>query len=128
MELWKDIKGYEGIYQISNLGKVYSLKSKKFLKSQFNNKGYVTIDLYKGGKGKRFFVHRLVAQAFLSNPNNYKEINHKDEDKTNNSAYNLEFCDHKYNSSYGTKCERTAEKIKKAVFCVELNKFFKSIF
>ena len=127
MELWKDIKGYEGLYQVSNLGRVYSLTSKKVIKPHYNNSGYLKIDLYKDGNGKRFLVHRLVAETYLPNPNNYPQVNHKDENKTNNCVSNLEFCDRKYNIRYGTGHDRAAEKVKKAVFCIELNKVFKSI-
>lgn len=127
MEIWKDIKGYEGYYQVSNLGRVYSLKSNKLIRPHRNNKGYLKIHLYKKGDVKRCLVHRLVAEAYLSNPNNYPQVNHKDENKTNNCVSNLEFCDCKYNICYGTGHDRAAEKIKKAVFCIELKKVFKSI-
>lgn len=127
METWKDIKGYDGLYQVSNLGRVYGLTANKVVKPHLNNSGYLRVDLYKGGKGKRFFVHRLVAETYIPNPNNYPQINHKDENKTNNQVTNLEFCDEKYNNNYGTGQQRSAEKHKKAVFCAELKRSFKSI-
>ena len=113
-EIWKDIKKYEGIYQISNLGRVKSLSrqkkhsyngvallKEKILKPQKAN-GYYFVRLCKDSISKQYLVHRLVASHFLNNPNNYNEINHIDEDKTNNNAINLEWCTHKYNINYGT--------------------------
>ena len=113
-EIWKDIEGYEGLYQVSNLGNVKSLdhmrkngtneymQKGKLLKPQLNNKTrYFHIRLSKNGKVKNFLLHRIIAQAFIVNPNNYKEINHKDENPSNNSLQNLEWCDKKYNINYG---------------------------
>ena len=127
MEIWKDIRGYEGLYQVSDMGRVFGLTSNKFVKPYLNNNGYLKIDLYKNGKCKHFYVHRLVAEAYLINLNNYPQVNHKDEIKTNNCVGNLEFCDSKYNINYGTGHERAADKVKKSVFCIELNKVFRSI-
>lgn len=126
-EIWRDIKGYGGLYQVSNFGKIYSNNTHSLAKPYRNNKGYLKIDLCKDGKRKKFFVHRIVAETFIANPNNYPQVNHKDEDKTNNNVSNLEFCDCKYNIGYGTGRERAAEKVRKSVFCIELNKGFKSI-
>lgn len=113
-EIWKDIPEYEGLYQISNLGRVKSLKRKiirqhnrvlplkeKILKEQ-NMKGYKFIRLSKNNITKQYFIHRLVAINFIKNPFNYNEINHKDENKSNNKFNNLEWCSHKYNINYGT--------------------------
>ncbi len=106
-EIWKDCKGYEGRYQVSNLGNVWSCISQKKLKLMTNIHGYYTVMLYaKNGKAKRESVHRLVALAFLDNPNNYPCVNHKDEIRTNNCVDNLEWCSSKYNSNYGTCQER----------------------
>ena len=127
MEIWKAVKGYEGLYEVSNLGNVRGLTANKVLKPHRNNHGYMKVDLYKNGNRKRFLVHRIVAETYIPNPKNYTQVNHKDENKTNNCVANLEFCDRKYNSNYGTAQERSAEKHKKAVFCNELNKSFKSI-
>jgi len=115
-EVWSDIDGYEGLYQISNYGRVKSLKRKtyrenryghtflnhneKILKNNTRKDGYVNTTLYKDGKAKSYAIHRLVAQHFVINPNNYKEINHKDENKTNNFAGNLEWCTRTYNNRY----------------------------
>lgn len=113
-EVWKDIKGYEGFYQISNLGNVKSLKRKVYSgrkrtrwqyekilsNNKTNGKGYKIVSLNKDSKSKNKYIHRLVAETFLENPNNYKYINHKDENKSNNNVDNLEFCTAQYNSTY----------------------------
>lgn len=109
MEIWKTISGYEGIYEVSNLGRVRSLNRYDLLgrfrpgvvlKPQFDGKNnYLHVNL----NGKSVNVHRLVAKTFIDNPHNYKEVNHIDEDKTNNCASNLEWCDHLYNNTYGSK-------------------------
>lgn len=109
-EEWKDIKGYEGLYQVSNLGRVKSFKKWKMvrcpdeyiLSPRPNNRGYYSVTLYKDTERHKFLVHRLVAEAFLPNPNNYTCVNHKDEDKGNNCAENLEWCTYLYNNNYGT--------------------------
>ena len=110
MEIWRDIEGYEGLYQVSNLGRVRSLNYKRTGKVQ-NMKlgtypnGYKMVDLKKNKNRKAHLVHRLVAKAFIPNPNPDQlcEVNHKDEDKTNNCVENLEWCDVKYNSNFGTR-------------------------
>ena len=115
-EIWKDVVGYENLYQVSNLGNVSTLKHKKtfILKPAQNGKGYLKVILRNNNKSKKyFFVHRLVAQAFLPNPNNYPVINHKDENPLNNNVNNLEWCTQKYNCNYGTAQERRAKKISK---------------
>lgn len=115
-EIWKDIKGYEKLYQISNKGRIKSLERKTFKADKYgqslllhkekiltNNimkSGYSMITLYKSGKPKSYFIHRLVAQAFIPNPNNYKEINHIDKDRKNNNVNNLEWCTRAYNNAY----------------------------
>lgn len=101
-EIWRDIKGYEGFYKVSNLGKVWSCRSEKELKQKQNKFGYMRVNLCVENSNKTHLVHRLVAEAFIPNPDNLPQVNHKDEDKTNNSVGNLEFCNAKYNSNYGT--------------------------
>lgn len=113
MEIWKDIEGYEGLYQVSNLGRVKSLKfnKEKILKLLLDSKGYYKVNLYKNNKIKTYLMHRLIASAFISNPNNLPQVNHKDEDKTNNKVENLEWCTVDYNINYGTRTEKTQKPI-----------------
>ena len=116
-EVWKDIEGYEGLYQVSNTGQVKSLNYKghgvvKLLKQSTNTHGYKQVQLYKNSKTKHYSVHRLVALAFISNPDDLPMVNHKDEDKTNNNVNNLEWCTIAYNNNYGTKNERVGKKIR----------------
>ena len=133
-EIWKDIKGYEGMYKISNFGRIKSLermvksnnnnyrKIKEIILKQRKDKyGYYKVSLNKDSKSKLYFVHRLVAQAFISNPNNYLCINHKDENKENNEVNNLEWCTVKYNNIYGSRINRTKEKLKIPVKQYDLN-------
>lgn len=121
-EVWKDIKGYEGYYQVSDLGRVKSLKRKKqcslfenaedlILKPQERRHGYLSVWLYQGGKGKQISVHRLVANEFCDNPNCFEEVNHINEDKQDNRAINLEWVDHKKNMNLGTLQNRRKQTI-----------------
>ena len=114
MEVFKDIKGYEGLYQVSNLGNVKSLNyngtgKERILKSCVHKSGYLVVILYKDGKAKIHYVHRLVAEAFIDNPDNLPCVNHKNEDKTDNRVENLEFCSYQYNINYGTRNERISK-------------------
>ena len=117
-EVWKDVSGYEGLYQVSNKGRVKSLKfgKERIMKPCNNGRGYLFILLCKNGNRKKNKVHRLVAKAFLSNLDNLPEVNHKDENKTNNCVENLEWCDSKYNINYGSHNQRSGEKRSKPVF------------
>jgi hypothetical protein len=122
VEIWHDIEGYEN-YQVSNMGRVKSLNynhtgKEKIMKAK-KDKGYFRVQLYKDGKPKFYSVHRLVATSFLPNPNNLSQVNHIDEDKSNNIVDNLEWCSAKYNSNYGTRIQRIVEKNNKQVLCVE---------
>ncbi|NCC88700.1 MAG: hypothetical protein EOM05_12725 [Clostridia bacterium] len=101
-EIWKDVKGYEGLYQVSNYGEVFGCKRNMKLKTSHDKYGYIVATLTKNSKPKTLKVHRLVATAFINNPLCYPCINHKDEIKDNNSALNLEWCTVAYNNSYGT--------------------------
>ena len=121
-----DIQGYEGIYAITSCGKVWSYKTKRFLKTHKNAKGYERVYLYKDNIGKRFTIHKLVAMAYIPNSNNLPQVNHKDENRENNSVNNLEWCTNKYNSNYGTRNERMAKAKRKKVLCIELNRIFDS--
>ena len=102
-EIWKDIFGYDGMYQVSNLGRVRSLKFGKVrvLRPGTNSAGYLIVILCKDGNRKYFLVHRLVAQAFIPNDDESKtQINHRNEDKAENKVSNLEWCSAKYNVTY----------------------------
>lgn len=116
-EQWRPIAGYEGLYEISSLGRVKSLKfdKEKILKPRNDSYGYLQVDICRNGKVKTFKVHKLVAEAFIPNPMELPEVNHRDEVKTNNCVGNLEFCDCKYNSNYGTRNKRIAAAFSKAV-------------
>ena len=132
-EIFKDIPGYEGLYQVSNLGNVKSLNYRQTGKEQIlrlhpkiKNKGYFKVRLFKNGIVKSYFVHRLVAEAFIPNQNNYPIINHKDENPSNNSVSNLEWCTYSYNINYGTRNEKCSLKrlneptISKPIKCLDL--------
>lgn len=128
MEEWRDIPGYEGSYQVSNEGNLKSLandksRKEKLLKPVADGGGYLLVRLYKDGNGKTKRVHRLVAEAFLPNPNGYPQVNHKDECKVNNTVCvnedgsvdleksNLEWSTNEYNHNYGTHNERIAKAL-----------------
>ena len=119
-EIWKDIPGYEGSYQVSNYGRVKRLEHKtpnniplsEKISTQFKNQsGYMIVILSKNGEGKQLQVHRLVAQAFIPNPDKLPFVNHKDENPLNNNVENLEWCTAKYNSNYGTLKERQSKNM-----------------
>ena len=116
-ETWKAIAGYEGLYEVSNLGRVKSLKygKEKILKPGKNTGGYLQVSLFKDGKTSNLRVHRLVAEAFIPNPKGLATINHKDEVKTNNAATNLEWMSQKDNINYGTHNKRVGEALSKQV-------------
>ena len=146
IEEWKDIEGYEGYYQVSNTGKVKSIgryvkrngekfyfRKGRFLKPSISNTNCSMVCLYKDGVIKWFLVHRLVAAAFIPNPNNLPEVNHKDENRLNNfvcvnpdgsvdaAKSNLEWCTSEYNINFGTRNKRAAEKLSKAVLQFDKN-------
>ena len=122
----RDIPGFEGLYAVTQDGRIWSYKRKIFLKDRADKDGYRRITLMLDGERKTRQVHRLVALAWIDNPDNLPQINHKDEDKTNNNVYNLEWCDSKYNNNYGTKSGRAGEKNSKPVRCVETGEVFPS--
>ncbi len=107
--LWKDIPGYEGHYQVSNIGgMVRNKQSGKYLANHTTTGGYIQMNLRKNGKRSNPLLHRLVAETWVPNPYNLPEVNHIDEVKTSNNAANLEWCDRNYNANYGTLKERLA--------------------
>ena len=125
-EEWRPVVGYEGLYEVSNMGRVRSVKrtvwdsrgyykiiQERIRKPRKNNNGYLQVFLHKEGKRKNCTIHRLVAQAFLPNPDNLPEVNHKDENPLNNNINNLEWCTRKYNQNYGTRNIRAGKSISK---------------
>lgn len=116
-EVWKEIEGTNGMYQVSNLGNVKSftrIKKGGLLKPGRYSNGYLFVhfskDTDKKGERHSYLIHRLVAQAFLPNPDGLPQVNHKDENKTNNRVDNLEWCTHLYNQNYGTKKSKDRRK------------------
>lgn len=121
-EIWKDIEGYEGLYQVSDQGRIKSMRystryrcnmvegaKPHIIKPSPTANGYRSVTLYKGpGVRRKYLIHRLVAMAFVPNPNGFDSVNHKDEDKSNNCASNLEWCTIYYNNNYGTARLRTS--------------------
>ena len=126
MEIWRDIEGYEGIYQVSNKGRIKHFKN-GIRKLSLKKNGYYGICLYNHRKYENFLIHRLVAEAFIPNKDNLPMVNHKDENKLNNNVDNLEWCDAKYNSNYGTRKERLRKIRGKKVLCIETGKIYNSI-
>lgn len=124
-EQWKDIQGYEGLYQVSNLGRVKGIDrisangshlKEKILSQKHTTKGYLRVIFCKNNKVKYFLVHRLVAEEFILNPNNLPQVNHIDENKTNNQVDNLAWVTSKENANYGTRIKRIADKHKKVIY------------
>lgn len=123
-EIWKDVAEYEGLYEVSNKGNIRGVARKdplgrnrkgRMLKPGYTSRGYLQVALSKNGKSKTRTVHRLVAEAFIPNPNGLPQVNHRDEDKDNNNVENLEWCDPKYNINYGTGSERASQARSKKV-------------
>lgn len=115
-EEWRPIKDFEGYYEVSNYGNVRSLNYRHTNKTEQMRLstvlGYKTVQLKAGGKQGSYKVHRLVANAFIPNPNNYPQVNHIDENKQNNSVSNLEWCNAKYNNNFGTRGNRIRNSLR----------------
>ena len=126
-EVWKDIKGHENNYQISNKGRVrskdryeymiindgYRLRKGQLIKGEIDKQGYHRVGLWKNARCRKQFVHRLVAEAFIPNPKKHPIINHIDENPLNNNVENLEWCSHSYNSTYKGAMERQIKSKRK---------------
>lgn len=132
-EIWKDIEGFEGKYQVSSFGRIKSLYQQNqytiyyketIIKPSFHNQGYLKVTLFNRQSKKICFIHRLVAQAFIPNLDNKPEVNHINEIKSDNRVENLEWCDAKYNSNYGTKIERHRKLISKPIIQTTLDGVF----
>lgn len=108
-EEWRPIVGFEGLYEVSNTGLVRNCIKGKLLKIYDNSLGYKFVSLVMDKHPSPMYVHRLVAQAFIPNPQGLPQVNHKDEDKSNNNVDNLEWCTAKYNMNYGSRMEKTRE-------------------
>ena len=123
-EVWRDVKGYEGLYQVSNMGLVKSLGRKdrfgrvikeRILEPAVTHNGYLRVGLHVDGKRKMLRVHRLVCEAFHENPDNKSEVNHVNEDKTDNRACNLEWSTRTENCNHGSRNERVAKALSKPI-------------
>ena len=129
----RPITGFEGKYVVSTSGEVINTQTAKVLKPKKRKDGYLEVNLWKNNKGYSMLVHRLVAETWIPNPNNLPQINHKDEDKTNNCIENLEWCYAKYNSDYGTGrirgvyTRRLKHSNCREVLCVETGVVYESI-
>lgn len=134
-EEWKPINGYEGLYEVSNFGRIKSLifhngKNDRILKQRINKYGYAQVGLYhnKEKQPKTFTVHRIVASNFITNPNNYNQVNHIDGNKTNNNVNNLQWCNSKINNRHRVYVlKRSGLPLGKQVQCIETGECFKSI-
>lgn len=115
-EIWRSAKDYEGLYEVSNLGRVRNVVSGVILKPVKDRDGYLQVTLYSQLPRKNFKIHRLVAQAFLPNHDNLPQVNHKDENKENNRVDNLEWCNAEYNHNYGTRNARVGKAKSRVVY------------
>lgn len=122
-ELWGIIPGYEGLYNVSSMGRVYSVSENRILHPTLHRTGYYYVGLTKNGQRKQFRVHRLVAEVFCPNddPDQKVMVNHKNENKADNRAENLEWCTAAYNINYGTCIERRKAALEKGVVCLNFN-------
>ena len=134
-EEWREVYGFDILIEVSNRGNVRTKhypgrgyrREYRDLHPLDNGHGYLRIVLPYRGKERTVYIHQLVAEYFLPNPWGYSEINHKDENKTNNSADNLEWCTHKYNANYGTAKERSSAKQRRRIRCINNNIVYGSL-
>ena len=128
-EVWRDVVGYEGLYKVSDRGNIYSVERISLqgikiggvtLKPAYNTGGYLKVVLYKNGVRKTKSIHRIVAEAFIPNPESLPQINHKDEIKDNNNVENLEWCTSKYNNNHGTRLKRSARTKSKKIRAINV--------
>lgn len=128
---WRPVVGYEGLYEVNNLGEVRNVVSGRFMKQQKTQYGYLRVGLFSNGKQKLYSVHRLVAEAFVLNPENKETVNHINEDKSDNRACNLEWMTVKENCNYGSHNQRISETRKGMKFtkehCANISKAKKGI-
>ena len=130
-EEWKPIIGFEGLYEVSNYGRIRSLgnrthKGIHFIAKKKKKKGYMKVSVYKCNKRSTLRVHDEVAKAFIPNRWKLSFVNHRDEDKTNNCVWNLEWCTHQYNQDYGTRKQRISKTLSKPIRCVETGVIYPS--
>lgn len=127
MEEWREVLGYDTLYEVSNFGRVRTRRNGvlgyqneyRMVEPRDNGKGYLAFNWKVGGRQKTAYVHRLVAEAFIPNPEKLEDVNHKDENKENNHVDNLEWVSHRYNCNYGNRNVKTAHKNSKPVICLE---------
>jgi len=126
-ETFVEIEGFEN-YEVSNLGKVRNIKSGRTLKPRLHNNGYLGLCLYENNKRKNLLLHRIIATAFIDNPEAKPQVNHIDENKLNNDLSNLEWCTERENAIHGTRTKRVAEKLSQKVIQLDLNDNILNVF
>lgn len=132
MEIWKPVKGYEGLYEVSNAGRIKSVcagrwKTTIIRKLVVDKDGYLTVNLKSNGKYRCLKVHRIVAEAFISNPDKLPQVNHIDENKQNNAVSNLEWCTCKYNNNFNDRPKRFMKPVEQLTVDGEIIKRFDSV-
>lgn len=130
-EVWKPVVGYEGLYEISNKGRLWSMPrngtSGGLIKGAYDKDGYLKYSLSKSGKQSNFFAHRLVAESFVPNPENKPHVNHLDEDTTNNNSENLQWCTPKENNNHGNHNLKVSMSKSKPIICMETGECYYGI-